>query len=129
MAITLNGTTGITTNNLDLSNNLEVGGAGYNNIANLTDGATINWDWSVAQVADVTITANRVLATPTNAINGQYSALRVNRSGAYILSFSAAYKGISSIGQSTSSGKIDHFVFRYNGTNYELVSFKADIGA
>lgn len=129
MTITLNGTTGITTNNIDLSNNLEVGGAGYNNIATLTDGTTINWDWSVAQVAEVTIQNYRTLNTPTNATTGQYSALRVNRTGNFSLSFSSAYKGISGISQSFGSGKIDHFVFRYNGTNFELVSFKADIGA
>jgi hypothetical protein len=123
MTIQLDGTSGISTNNISVS------GQGYNTVVSLTDGSTINWDWSIQQSSDVTINGNRTLANPTNAVTGQYSALRVNRSGSYILSFGAGYKGLSNISQSTISGKIDHFVFRYNGTNYELVSFKADIGA
>jgi hypothetical protein len=77
----------------------------------------------------VTLGGNRTLANPTNAVDGQYSTIRVNRTGAFVLSFGNAYKGLSGIAQSQSSGKIDHFVFRYNGTNYELVGFRADIGA
>jgi hypothetical protein len=108
---------------------MTVYGAGFNVPITLTDGATINWDWSNAQSAMVTLGGNRTLANPTNAVDGQYSTIRVNRTGAYVLSFGNAYKGLSGIGQSQSSGRIDHFVFRYNGTNYELVGFRADIGA
>lgn len=123
MSITLNGTTGINTKNI------EVNGQGYNPPISLSDAATINWDWSSAQSATVTISANRTLNTPTNAVDGQYSALRVDRSSAAALSFSSAFKGIGNISQSTTIGYVDHFVFRYNGTDFELVSFKANIGA
>ena len=123
MSITLNGTTGINTKNI------EVNGQGYNPPINLDDAVTINWDWSTAQSATVTITANRILNTPTNAVDGQYSALRVNRSAAGSLSFSSAFKGVGNITQSSTIGYVDHFVFRYNGTDFELVSFKANIGA
>lgn len=95
----------------------------------LTDGASVAWNWSTAQSATLSIGASRTLANPTSATTGEYAALRVTRSGAYTLSFGADYKGVSSLTQSNVSGKADHFVFRYNGTNYECVAFKADVGA
>lgn len=95
----------------------------------LTDGATVAWDWSVAQNATLSIAGSRTLSNPTNPINGQYSSIRVVRSGVYSLSFDTLFKGITGITQSTTSGSVDHFVFRYNGTNFELVSFRANVGA
>jgi hypothetical protein len=95
----------------------------------LTDAATISWDWTMMQSAKVTITGNRTLANPTNAEEGQYAALVVNRTGSFALSFGNAYKGISSIIQSSVSGRSDHFVFRYDGTNFQLVSFRSNVGA
>lgn len=123
MTIVLNGTTGVTTSNLEIS------GYGIQDVTSLTDAATIDWDWSTHQLAEVTISGYRTMNTPVNAVAGQYAALRVNRAGNFSLSFPSVYKGLANIGQSSLSGKVDHFVFRYNGTNFELVSFKSDIGA
>ena len=113
----------------DLAGQTPVSGSMYNPVDTLTDAATIAWDWATEQTAEVTITDNRILSNPTNAGNGEYCSLRVNRTGAFVLSFDTLFKGISDISQSNTSGQIDHFVFRYNGTNFELVSFKANVGA
>ena len=122
MSTQINGTTGVNTSNLVIS------GAGYTTPQSLADGATIAWDWSIAQSALVTINGNRILSNPINAVTGQYAAIRVNRGGAYVLSFDTLYKGVSFITQTSISGAIDHLVFRYNGTNFELVSIKTNIG-
>lgn len=95
----------------------------------LTDGATIAWNWNSSQSATVSIAGSRTLSNPTNATTGQYAALYVTRTGSFSLSFDTLFKGITSISQSTTPGLVDHFVFRYNGTNYELVSFRANVGA
>lgn len=112
----------------DLDKSLPITGRAYNPTEQLSDAANIDWDWSLIQTAEVTITANRVLNNPTNPANGQYCSLRVNRNGTFMLSFGSNFKGVGSISQTATSGSIDHFVFRYNGTYFELVSFKANIG-
>lgn len=113
----------------DLNGPLSVPGSINNPTDQLSDSANISWDWSVQQVAEVTITANRILDNPINAVNGQYASLRVNRTGAFILSFGNNFKGITGITQSNVASAVDHFVFRYNGTYFELVSLTTNIGA
>lgn len=95
----------------------------------LTDAETVSWAWTTAQSSVLSISGNRTLANPTGAVNGQYAALRVTRTGSFVLSFDTLYKGVSGLAQSTTTGQVDHFVFRYNGTNFELVSFRANVGA
>jgi hypothetical protein len=112
-----------------LQGKVSVSGSMYNPTATLTDGATVAWNLNTQQVAQVTLGGNRTLALPSNLSDGQYASLRVGRSGAYTLSFATGYKGVSTITQSSTSGYIDHFVFRCNGTQMELVSFAANVGA
>ncbi len=113
----------------DLDGSLPVTGRMYNPAEQLSDSANISWDWANLQVAEVTITANRILSNPINAAAGQYCSLRVNRTGAFVLSFGNNFRGISGITQSSTSGAIDHFVFRYSGTYFELVSLRTNVGA
>lgn len=119
---------GVLTRN-DLDTSLPITGRAYNPTEQLTDAANIAWDWSTVQTANVTLGANRILDNPSNPADGQYASIRVNRSGGYVLSFGSNFKGIAGLAQSSTSGAIDHFVFRYNGTYFELTSFKANIGA
>lgn len=113
----------------DLDGSLPVTGRAYNPTEQLTDSANISWDWAQVQTADITITANRILDNPINPANGQYASLRVNRTGAYVLSFGSNFKGITGITQSNVASAVDHFVFRYNGTYFELVSLRTNVGA
>lgn len=113
----------------DLDTSLPLTARAYNPTEQLTDASSIVWDWATQQSVAVTLTANRTLANPLNAVDGQYASIRVNRSGAFILSFGNNFKGISGIPQSSTANAVDHFVFRYNGTYFELVGFKSNIGA
>jgi hypothetical protein len=109
--------------------NLTVTGSAVCVSSELTDAATIAWDWVSDPNATVVIEANRILGNPTNATIGQYCVLRVDRTGNYILSFDTAYRGITNINQSSVAGQIDHFVFRYDGVNFELTGYRSNIGA
>lgn len=112
----------------DLDSSLAVTGRMYNPVEQLSDAANISWDWALQQVVEVMITANRILDNPINAANGQYASLRVNRTGAYVLSFGNNFKGITGITQSAVANAVDHFIFRYNGTYFELVGLRTDVG-
>ena len=47
----------------------------------LTDGATVSWDASTADVAKVTLGGNRTLAAPTNGTTGQFISLLIIQDG------------------------------------------------
>jgi hypothetical protein len=63
-------------------------------IATLTDAATIVVDWSAFNVAQVNLTANRVLGAPSNTVPGstRYIFVRTT-SGTRTLTFNTNYKG------------------------------------
>ncbi|CAA7613100.1 putative Cell wall-associated hydrolase [Candidatus Terasakiella magnetica] len=100
-------------------------------VFSLTDGASIAWDLSTGQTAQVTLGGNRTLAAPTSQVAGTYYALRVAQdgSGSRTLAYNAAFKGVSAATLSTAANAVDHLVFRSNGTVLELVGFKTNVGA
>ena len=89
--------------------------------ATLTDGATISWDTSSAQVATVTLAGNRTVAAPTNLLNGAFYALEViqDATGSRTLAWNAVFKWTGGAAPilSTAANARDYFVFRSNGTN------------
>lgn len=89
--------------------------------ATITDGATINWDVSAAQVAKVTIAGNRTMAAPTNMVNGGFYSLAViqDATGSRTLVWNAAFKFISGAAPtlSTAANAKDYITFRSDGTN------------
>jgi hypothetical protein len=89
--------------------------------ATLTDGATISWDVSNAQVATVTLAGNRTFAAPTNMVNGGFYALGViqDATGSRTLTWNAVFKWTAGASPtlSTAAGAYDFFVFRSDGTN------------
>lgn len=93
--------------------------------ANLTDGATINWNLDDAQIASVTIAGNRSLAAPTNMKNGGTYILRVkqNGTGGNTMSWNAVYKFIGAVSPTISSAAnaLDIFTFVSDGTNMYCV--------
>jgi hypothetical protein len=92
----------------------------YNAEATLTDQATIAWDVSVSPVAKVTLTASRTLAAPTNGAAGQFISIAIIQggSGSYTITWNSAYEFTADTAPTltTTVGKADLFVFRYNGT-------------
>ena len=92
----------------------------YNAEATLTDQATITWDVSTSPVAKVTLTASRTLAAPTNGAAGQFISIAIIQggSGSYTVTWNSAYEFTADTAPTltTTVGKADLFVFRYNGT-------------
>jgi hypothetical protein len=90
--------------------------------ATLTDGATITWDASVAQVAKVTLAGNRTLSAPTNGATGQFISLLViqDGTGSRTLTWNSAYEFASDTAPTltTTASLGDLFTFRYNGTKW-----------
>jgi hypothetical protein len=91
----------------------------------LTDGATINWAVSGAQVAKVTLAGNRTVAAPTGLQNGAFYSLMViqDGTGSRTLSWNSVFKWNSGVAPtlSTAASARDIFTFRSDGTNlYEV---------
>jgi len=87
----------------------------------LTDGATISWNVSTAQIATVTLGGNRTMAAPTNLVNGGFYALGVvqDATGSRTLTWNAVFKWNAGASPtlSTAASAYDFFVFRSDGTN------------
>lgn len=93
--------------------------------ATLTDGVTINWAVSGAQVAKVTLAGNRSMAAPTGLQNGAFYSLMViqDATGSRTISWNSVFKWNSGVAPtlSTAANSKDMFVFRSDGTNlYEV---------
>jgi hypothetical protein len=90
--------------------------------ATLTDGATISWNMSTQSVAKVTLGGNRTLAAPTNGSTGQFCSLNViqDGTGSRTLTWNAVFefKDDTAPTLTTTGGKGDIFVFRYNGSKW-----------
>jgi hypothetical protein len=102
---------------------LEVNGDVLIPEATLTDGATISWDVSTKSVAKVTLGGNRTLSAPSNSAGaGQFVSLLViqDGTGSRTLTWNAVYEFASDTAPTltTTGGKGDLFVFRYNGTKW-----------
>ena len=88
----------------------------------LSDGATINWDASLGQIATVTITATgRTMAAPTNLRVGTYILHVVQDAGGSktITTWNSVFKwpgGVAPILTTTASAR-DLFSFICDGTN------------
>ena len=88
----------------------------------LTDGATVSWDASTADVAKVTLGGNRTLAAPTNGTTGQFISLLIiqDGTGSRTLTWNAVFEFASDTAPTltTTANLGDVFVFRYNGSKW-----------
>ena len=97
----------------------------YSPTGTLTDGATISWDTSAIQVAQVTLGGNRTLSAPTNLIDGGFYALVIiqDSTGSRTLTFNSVFKftGGTAPTLTTTASARDILIFQSNGTNlYEV---------
>ena len=90
------------------------------NATGLTDGATIDWNLALNQVAKVTLAGNRSMNAPTNQVDGAVYILTVTQdaTGTRTLSWNAAFKFPGGVAPTlTSTGlKSDILTFLSNGT-------------
>lgn len=100
---------------------LAVVGTGYSPAITLTDGATLNWDTSLGQVAQVTLGGNRTFAAPTNLVNGGFYSLLIiqDGTGSRTISWNAVFDftGGTAPTLSTAAGAKDLITWRSDGTN------------
>ena len=93
----------------------------YSPTGTLTDGATINWDTSAIQVAQVTLGGNRTFAAPTNLIDGAFYALIIiqDGTGSRTATFNSVFKFAAATAPTltTTANARDILVFQSNGTN------------
>ena len=93
----------------------------YFGASTLTDGATISWAVSAAQVATVTIAGNRTFGAPTGLVSGAFYSLNViqDATGSRTITWNAVFKwtGGTAPTLSTAASAKDFFVFRSDGTN------------
>ena len=106
---------------LVVAGNINYSGTAYATQATLTDGATISWTTTNAQVATVTLAGNRTMAAPTGLINGAFYALAViqDATGGRTLAWNSVFKWTlaSAPTLTTTANARDYFVFRSDGTN------------
>jgi hypothetical protein len=100
---------------------LAVVGTGYSPAITLTDGATLNWDTSLGQVAQVTLGGNRTFAAPTNLVDGGFYSLLIiqDGTGSRTISWNAVFDfaGGTAPTLSTAAGAKDLITWRSDGTN------------
>ena len=100
---------------------LAVVGTGYSPAITLTDGATLNWDTSLGQVAQVTLGGNRTFAAPTNLVDGGFYSLLIiqDGTGSRTISWNAVFDftGGTAPTLSTAAGSKDLIAWRSDGTN------------
>jgi hypothetical protein len=96
--------------------------AAYNPETSLTDDTTITWDAQAMPITKVTLTANRILAAPTNGAAGQFISLLIiqDAGGTNTLTWNAVFEFPSDAAPTlTSTGDLgDLFVFRYHNSKW-----------
>ena len=96
--------------------------AAYAPETTLTDEATITWDAQAKPITKVTLTANRILAAPTNGQAGQFISLLIiqDAGGTNTLTWNAVFEFPSETAPTlTATGDLaDLFVFRYHNSKW-----------
>ena len=100
---------------------LAVVGTGYSPTITITDGATLSWDTSLGQVAQVTLGGNRTFDAPTNLVDGGFYSLLIiqDGTGSRTISWNAVFDfaGGTAPTLSTAAGAKDLITWRSDGTN------------
>ena len=96
--------------------------AAYSPETTLTDEATITWDAQAKPITKVTLTANRILAAPTNGIAGAFVSLLIiqDAGGTNTLTWNGVFEFPAETAPTlTTTGDLgDLFVFRYHNAKW-----------
>ena len=120
------GGSGITALSLDMSSG---GLATFNAAANITQQAltsssnAVAWDATAKPNAVHVTTENTTFAAPTNNVEGAFTALEINYNGSHTIAFNTVFEFAGSTAPTFTStdGKTDILVFRYNGAVWQEV--------
>ncbi len=115
------GTSGTVSISLDTTNAQEWTGTQNFNSTSLTFDATQDWDLSLNQVCDLTLTANTTFDAPTNLVDGGFYSITIiqDGTGSRTASWNTVFKwaGGTAPTLTTTAAAKDIFVFRSDGTN------------
>jgi len=114
--------------NIDVSTN----GTGYikfNDLAYIPQQAltsssnAVAWDVQAKPNAFHLTTENTTFSAPTNAVEGSFVSLEINYNGSHTIAFNTVFEFAASTAPTFTStdGKTDILVFRYNGTVFQEV--------
>ena len=83
----------------------------------------VAWDTQAKPNAYHLTTENTTFAAPTNSVEGSFICLEINYNGSHTIAFNTAFEFAASTAPTFTStdGKTDIFVFRYNGAVWQEV--------
>ena len=114
--------------NIDLTTN-GTGAIKFNDLAYIPQQAltsssnSVAWDTQAKANAFHLTTENTTFAAPTNSVEGSFICLEINYNGSHTIAFNTAFEFAASTAPTFTStdGKTDILVFRYNGTVWQEV--------
>lgn len=91
----------------------------------------VAWDSQAAPNAKHTTTENTTFSAPSNATTGAFIALNIQYGGTHTIAWNTVFEFAASTAPTatSTSGKSDQFVFRYNGTVWQEVGRSLNMSA
>jgi len=93
----------------------------YPEVAITSSSNAVAWDSQAAPNAKHTTTENTTFSAPTNATTGSFISVNIAYGGAHTIAWNTVFEFAASTAPTatSTSGKTDHLVFRYNGTVWQ----------
>jgi hypothetical protein len=103
----------------------------YPEVAITSTSNSVAWDSQAAPNAKHTTTENTTFAAPSNAQTGAFIALNIQYGGTHTIAWNTVFEFSASTAPTatSTSGKSDQFVFRYNGTVWQEVGRSLNMSA
>ena len=103
----------------------------YPEVAITSTSNSVAWDSQAAPNAKHTTTENTTFAAPSNAQTGAFIALNIQYGGSHTIAWNTVFEFAASTAPTatSTSGKSDQFVFRYNGTVWQEVGRSLNMSA
>jgi hypothetical protein len=103
----------------------------YPEVAITSSSNAVAWDSQAAPNAKHTTTENTTFSAPSNAQTGAFIALNIQYGGTHTIAWNTVFEFAASTAPTatSTSGKSDQFVFRYNGTVWQEVGRSLNMSA
>ena len=103
----------------------------YPEVAITSSSNAVAWDSQASPNAKHTTTENTTFSAPTNATTGSYISVNIQYGGTHTIAWNTVFEfaGSTAPTATSTSGKTDHLVFRYNGTVWQEVGRTLNMSA
>lgn len=103
----------------------------YPEVAITSSSNAVAWDSQAAPNAKHTTTENTTFSAPSNAQTGAFISLNIQYGGSHTIAWNTVFEFAASTAPTatSTSGKSDQFVFRYNGTVWQEVGRSLNMSA